>query len=163
MASRSVVVDAQGKMIFPRKSTAPQANADLPQDCKQDYEEAREILELSPRAAAALLRLIVQKLCVHFGEPGKNINDDIASLVRKGRLNSDIQRALDVLRIVGNSSVHPGEIQVEDNVDLVRSLFGLVNYIVQEMITAPKHRDALFRLIPERQKEAILKRDTPKS
>ncbi|WDZ95760.1 DUF4145 domain-containing protein [Herbaspirillum sp. WKF16] len=162
LASKSAIVEVPGTMIYPRESTAPPASMDLPEDCRQDYREAREILELSPRAAAALLRLIVQKLCVHFGEPGKNINADIASLVKKGSLNAQIQQALDVVRIVGNSSVHPGEIQVEDNVDLVRKMFFLVNYIVQEMITSPKQRDALFALMPEGQKDAILKRDTPK-
>ncbi len=163
LASKGAIVEIPGTMIYPRKSTAPLASIDLPEDCRQDYREAREILELSPRAAAALLRLIVQKLCVHFGEPGKNINADIASLVKKGSLNEQIQQALDVVRIVGNSSVHPGEIQVDENVDLVRRMFFLVNYIIQEMITNPKQRNALFASMPESQREAILKRDTSKS
>ena len=45
------------KMVFPFATTAPPANADLPDDIKKDYEEAANILSLSPRGAAALLRL----------------------------------------------------------------------------------------------------------
>lgn len=162
LASRGAVVQTEGTMIYPRQTTAPLPSSDLPVSCKRDFEEAREILEVSPRGAAALLRLVIQKLCINFGEPGKNINEDIGSLVKKGKLNAQIQRALDVVRIVGNSSVHPGEIQVEDNVDLVRKLFVLVNYIVDEMITAPNLRNALFDDLPDGPKEGIAKRDGPK-
>ena len=70
-------------MVYPAKSTAPLANPDMPEEIKADYNEARDILQRSPRGAAALLRLAIQKLCIHVGESGKNPNDDIASLVKR--------------------------------------------------------------------------------
>jgi hypothetical protein len=150
------------KILFPLTSLAPTANTDLPEDCKKDYDEARSIVSYSPKGASALLRLIIQKLCKHFGEPGKNINDDIASLVRKGKLNPAVQRALDIVRIVGNSAVHPGEIQLDDDDELVLQLFGLINYIVDEMITMPNKRDAMFFALPAGAQAAIEKRDIAK-
>src|SRR6266704_3506659 len=85
----------EGDMIYPDSSLAPMPNPDLPEGIRTDFEEARTIVQRSPRGAAALFRLCIQKLCAHLGEPGKNINNDIAALVKK-RLNPKIEKNLDV-------------------------------------------------------------------
>lgn len=149
----------EGKLIYPITSTAPNPNQDLPNDIKQDYEEARQIAPLSPKGAAALLRLSIQKICKHLGGEGKNINNDIAQLVENG-LPVKIQQALDIVRVVGNNAVHPGQIVIEDNNDTVNKLFGLVNVIANVMITQPKHIEEMYRtVIPENLQEAIENRD----
>ena len=75
------------ELIYPAYASAtPLPHEDMPQDVAADFNEARAIVGRSPRGASALLRLALQKLCKDLGEPGKNINDDIGSLVRKGLL-----------------------------------------------------------------------------
>ena len=146
-------------IVFPSASTAPAPNADLPEDIKVDYEEARKILSGSSRGAAALLRLAIQKLCKYLGESGKNINDDISSLVKKG-LPPKVQQALDIVRVVGNNAVHPGQIDLNDDSSIAASLFDLVNLITDVMISQPKQIEQLYQqIIPESQKESIRKRD----
>ena len=113
------------QLVWPRIGSAPLPNADMPGDVRGDYSEASTILDLSPRGAAALLRLAVQKLCAHLGEKGKNINEDIASLVAKG-LDPRVQQALDTVRVIGNEAVHPGVMDLRDDRATAERLFGLV-------------------------------------
>lgn len=150
------------ELIYPLAHIAIEPNEDMPPDVKADFLEANEILDKSPRGAAALLRLCIQKLMVHLNEKGENINDDIASLVRKG-LDARIQKALDVVRVVGNNAVHPGQIDWQDSKATASKLFGLVNVIVESQIAQPRHIDHLFEnLVPESAKAQIVKRDAPK-
>lgn len=147
-----------GNMIYPDTSVAPNPNPDLPAEIVNDYMEARAILARSPRGAAALFRLCIQKLCSFLGEPGKNLNTDIASLVKKG-LNPKIQKSLDVVRVIGNESVHPGTIDLRDQPETAIQLANLVNIIADAMITQPKMIDELYGKLPEAKREEIDRRD----
>jgi hypothetical protein len=130
----------------------------MPDSVRYDYEEARKICSSSPRGAAALLRLAVQKLCQELGEPGKNINSDIASLVKKG-LPVEIQQALDIIRVIGNNAVHPGELSPDDVSEVAASLFELINAIIEERISKPKKLQKLFDRLPKGAREGIENRD----
>lgn len=146
------------RCVDPVIGGGPRPHVDMPDDVKADYEEARGIVGLSPRGACALLRLAVQKLCKQLGEKGENIDDDIASLVQKG-LPIEVQEALDALRVIGNEAVHPGEMDLRDDVETATALFGLLNFVVKDRIAEPKERKRLFGLLPERKREAIARRD----
>jgi hypothetical protein len=145
-------------MIFPDSFLAPLPNEDLPDSCKDAYLEAREIADKSPRGAAALLRLCIQSLCMELGGGGKNINDDIALLVRNG-LPVKIQQALDVVRVIGNNAVHPGEIDINEKKENVIALFSLINMIVENQITQPKHVEEIFGELPAGALAAVERRD----
>lgn len=147
-----------GEMIYPNVVAAPSRHVDLPESCWDDYEEARQIAGLSPRGAAALLRLVVQKLCKELGKAGKQINEDIASLVKDG-LPVRIKEALDIVRVTGNNAVHPGTLTRDDHAAQVNSLFMLVNIVVDQMITQPKKIAAMHAALPPSALEAIKRRD----
>lgn len=154
--AKSIWLDEQ--MLFPSTGGVELPNQDLPADIVEDYTEAKNILNNSPRGAAALLRLAIQKLCKELKEKGDNINDDIAALVKKG-LPLKIQQALDYVRVVGNNAVHPGQIDLKDNLDTALNLFCLINIIADVMISQPKHVDTLYNSLPAEQLKAIEKRD----
>ncbi|MBU0667774.1 DUF4145 domain-containing protein [Patescibacteria group bacterium] len=146
------------QMIFPDFQGIEPPNTDLDTAIKEDYMEASSILDRSPRGAAALLRLAVQKLCKQLGCLGKNINDDIAKLVKDG-LPLRIQKALDTVRVTGNEAVHPGTLDLKDNKETAQSLFRLINFIAEKMLSEPKEIDDLFESLPETKKAEIKKRD----
>lgn len=149
---------AEGRMLIPDSSTAPMPHSNMPENVRYDYEEARLVASKSPRSSAALLRLAIQKLCIELGEKGRNVNDDIASLVKKG-LPVEIQQALDIVRVVGNNAVHPGELSNDDVSEISTGLFELVNQIVEDRISRPKKLQAMFDKLPAGAREAIQKRD----
>jgi hypothetical protein len=146
------------KMIIPCDSPIEPPHSDMPEEILDEYNEARAIFGRSPRASAALLRLAVQKLVTILGEKGKNINDDIHSLVSKG-LPVQVQQALDFCRVVGNNAVHPGEIDLNDSPEIAQHLFSMLNYIIEDRITRPKQIESLYQLLPDEAKNAVNKRD----
>lgn len=156
---KKIAVWVYRKLAFPQQKIGVMPNEDLPDDIRRDFEEARDIIALSPRGAAALLRLCVQKLCISLGEKGKKIDNDIASLVSKG-LNQKTQQALDVVRVIGNEAVHPGVIDLKDDHDTAICLLGLINVIAESMITQPKTIQQMYDKIPEHKKKAIEERNS---
>ncbi|MBI5324225.1 MAG: DUF4145 domain-containing protein [Ignavibacteriae bacterium] len=147
------------KMVYPTSGNAPLPNPDMPEDIRNDFIEARYIVSMSPRGATALLRLAIQKLCKHLGEKGKDLNEDIGNLVQKG-LPVKLQKALDNVRVIGNNAVHPGQLDLTDDIDTANQLFVFVNLICDSLISQPKQIDEFYlEKIPVTAKEAIDKRD----
>jgi hypothetical protein len=145
-------------LIHPRICTAPVASPDLPEDIRVDVEEARTVLNDSPRASAALLRLAIEKLCNQLtGKPKLKLDDKIALLVQDG-LHPRTQQALDAVRVIGNEAVHPGKMDLNDDRDTALTLFSLVDVIVHDTLTRTKIAEKAYALLPESTKNAILQR-----
>lgn len=136
-----------------------EANPDMPESVKQLYNEAALIANKSPRAACALLRLAIDRLCNELGEKDNSIDINIGALVKRG-LSQEVQQALDFVRVVGNKAVHPGQIAFDvDDVETATILMSLLNIIVTRMITEPQKIGSLFKSLPESVKKSIEKRD----
>ena len=146
-------------MAYPLTGNVEMANNDLPDDIRNDYNEAKDIVNISPRGSSALLRLAIHKLCIHLGGKGKSINDDIANLVKKG-LPIQLQQALDSVRVIGNHAVHPGVIDLDDKPETAHALFSFVNIICDYFITQPKKINEVFSNLPQKDRENIAKRDS---
>lgn len=134
-------------------------NSDMPDAVKKLYLEASKIYNKSPRAACALLRLAVDKLCHELGATDRDINKNIGILVKQG-LPETVQRALDVVRVVGNKAVHPGQISYDvDDKNTAIILMKLLNVITERMITEPKEISELYEGLPDSAKNSIEHRD----
>ncbi len=130
----------------------------MPDEIKEDFKEARQVFPTSPRSSAALLRLVIQKLCKHLGYSGENINDDIRKMVANG-LDTLIQQAFDAVRVIGNESVHPGQIDLRDDPNTALQLFNLINFIIVEMITKPRRVQEIYSKLPQEKLKQIIERD----
>jgi hypothetical protein len=145
------------ELKWPLVQMGPVAHEAMPDSIKVLYVEAREVGIRSPRSAAALLRLALQHLLIQIAEE-RDINDAIAKLVQDG-LPTRIQQAMDVLRVVGNNAVHPGEIQLDEQPETAAALFTLLNIVVEDRIAQPHQIDEMYKTLPARALEAIARRD----
>ncbi|MFL6487491.1 MAG: DUF4145 domain-containing protein [Nitrososphaera sp.] len=162
------------KTLYPTGGMAPFPDRDLPVDAKDDpedkkdhikddYLEAGAIVTQSPRGAAALLRLVVEKLVNRIIKERKfvvekhqnDINGKIGILVKNG-LRKEIQQALDVVRVTGNNAVHPlGMLDLKDDTKTALRLFKLVNMIVEDMFTKPKELQSFYDGLPDEAKQVL--------
>ena len=147
-----------GELKYPEPAFAV-PEKEMPEDVKILFEEAASISNRSPRAACALLRLAIEQLCNDLNVIGDNIDAKIASLVKRG-LTEDLQKALDVVRVVGNNAVHPGQIYFDvDDISTANMLFGLVNIITRRLISEPNSIQSFYNNLPKTIKEHVAKRD----
>lgn len=151
------------RLVHPEFIGGIVSSPDMPDEVKRDFEEARSIVGRSPRGAAALLRLCIEKLCKDIlqDDTRGDINKDIGRLVELG-LPPDVQRALDTVRVIGNECVHAGQLDMRDDKETADKLFGLVNFIVHDRITRPKEIAALYGKLPPSKLEGIERRDSRK-
>ena len=147
------------EIVYPSQTPVAPPNEDMEQEIQDLYLEASNVVVDSPKGATALLRFALQLLLKQLGKSGKNINNDIKELVAEG-LSPKIQQALDLLRVVGNNAVYPGQIDLDDGRDIAIKLFHVLNFIADEMITKPKELDLLYAdVVPEETKKHIDERD----
>jgi hypothetical protein len=145
-------------MVYPMRRTGPSPHADMPTDVLAVYEEARDVSAISKKSAAALLRLALQILADDLEQGSAPINTKIGALVKRG-LDPQVQQAMDVVRVVGNNAVHPGQIDLDGDDDLLPALFALINLIVEQVITRPKAVAGLFGSLPPSAQAAVARRD----
>ncbi|WP_170412834.1 DUF4145 domain-containing protein [Ruegeria arenilitoris] len=152
-----IAIWMNSRMVFPTSGPAGVASEDMPQRVKELFDEAGAVFTTSPRASAALLRLALQHLLIELGGTGKDINSDINSLIDNG-LDDDTAKTMHALRIIGNESVHPGVISVDDEPYIAEGLFDLLNQVVDQLISRPKRRKELWDKLPASKREHVEKK-----
>lgn len=69
-ACDGILIALGNTVVYPSDLVGPVASTDMPELVRTEYDEARRVGAASPRAAAALLRLAIQKLVDRL-RPGK--------------------------------------------------------------------------------------------
>lgn len=155
-------LNEEDKLIYPNLSNIAEANADMPDEVKEFYNEARIVAKNSTRAATALLRIATEKLVKDLlGLEGKDyantsMHNAIERLKTEKGLSSTIYNALMALKLFGNEAAHPNEdigrleSYFSNDSDLMNKLFALLNIIVGELISKPKEIESLFETAPRK-------------
>ena len=55
---------------------------------------------------------------------------------------------MDSVRILGNSAVHPGLLDLRDDDEAAHRMFTLLNLVVEQMISTPKMIDQTWEQLP---------------
>ena len=115
-----------------------------------------------PRAAAALLRVSLERLTEELGQTQGNLNTRIKKLKEKG-LPELIINSLDIVRITANEGgAHAGQIDLtgKDGPEIVSKLFGLVNFIIEKTISDPKQIQKMHQNLSPKPKNKGLRIET---
>jgi hypothetical protein len=129
------------QLVWPRRAGDPEPELHALSNVRRECEEETQTLEASPRGAAALLRLTIEKLCKELGVSGESLKDDIALFVRE-----DVDARA---RIIESNAVRPGQIGLGDDRATAETLSGLVNLICEKMIMEPRHLQAVYTKLRE--------------
>jgi len=141
------------EIIYPIKpSTAPMPTKGMPDNIKEDYMEARAVVDVSPRSAIALLRLCTENLVNYLEIKGKNLNEKIDNLEKSG-YSKDTIIALDLLREIGNSAIHRLD-ENTTNHEIALGLFKAFNMVVNEIVER-KEVNELLHGMPEKVRQRI--------
>ena len=158
---KDVTIWNDKRQIYPSTGNAPLPNPDMPEEIKQDYNEARDIVERSPRSACMLLRLCVEKICDKKIPGSNDMNEKIGKMVNKG-LDDRIKKALDSVRVIGGEAAHDLKMDLKDDRETATKLFKIVNFISQWAHTSEKEINSIFDTLPDSKKDAIRERDNKK-
>jgi Domain of unknown function (DUF4145) len=141
------------QLVWPRRVGDPEPKLHASPDIRPNGKEASQTLEASPRGAAVLLRLAIEKLCKELGESGESLRDDTGSLVQED-VDARVQKVLDAMRIIESNAVPQAQIGAEDN-RAAEALSGLVNLICEKMIMEPRHLQAVYTKLREGAQNAM--------
>jgi hypothetical protein len=100
------------------------------EEVSEDFEEAAAILNKFPRGAAALTRVCIQNMMPLLEQTGKNLDENISSLVRKG-LEVEIQQAMDVLQVVRKSPLRPNDGDLKEDSETATKFVKLLKGILE--------------------------------
>lgn len=156
----SMALWLRDRLLLPPNSNAEPPHDDMPVAVRAVYEEASEIVDASPRGAAALLRVALELLTHELEcDPAKKINENIGQLVKQG-LSPEIIKALDIVRVTGNKAAHTaGTLLLDDDRETATALFQIINYIVEQTIAYKRRLEEMHDRLPEGIKRQIEQRN----
>ena len=105
--SRELMDDTQ-EVIFPIRRNHRPLPPEVPEPCRTDFAEACAVLNISPKASAAISRRLLQHLLRDVLKiQHKTLDKEIAEFISRPGVPSHLTEAVDAIRTVGNFAAHP--------------------------------------------------------
>ena len=99
------------RLVCPLSAPPRSVAMGVPEHLKADYQEAYQVLPISPKASAALSRRVLQAILVEQGYAGRDLSKQIDAVLKDAKpekaLPPGIQWTVDAIRNFGNFSAHP--------------------------------------------------------
>tara|TARA_R100001224_G_scaffold90803_1_gene59988 strand:- start:227 stop:877 length:651 start_codon:yes stop_codon:yes gene_type:complete len=99
-------IELRRRIIEPPNSTHQELPVDVPEHFRTDFSEASQVLDISPKASAALSRRLLEGILIENGAPSnKNLFQQIDDAISDG-MPSYIAEQLDYIRQIGKFAAH---------------------------------------------------------
>lgn len=140
----------------------------VPGVIREDYEEARKIIDKSPKAAATLLRRCIQNMIRNKWKITKTkLYDEIEALEEHSAASPEIITALHDMREIGNLGAHmmldsSSEIPLEVTVEEAEIMSDMVEELITEWYVNPHERNEKLKKLSKKSKEVSESRKSMK-
>lgn len=151
-----------GDLVWPAypKALIPAAPADMTCQARELYEEARAVLPISRRAAAALARASLEVLLKAITpDVDGGLNALIAA--QRARASDSTWQLMTLVRVVGNSAVHADQDETlmallldDDQASLVQPILTCVLNVYRELVEAPSRLQEAWEVVPPAKRAA---------
>ena len=140
----------------------------IPEKYTRLYQDASHVLEISPRASAALSRMCLQLLLREYGgvKHGR-LESEIKQVVASNSLPKSLAETIDTIRIRGNYAVHPNDINEPGkiaDIDEDEAAWGLeiLKGLFEHYITKPAEQSEKMKAFAEKYKSKPIQIPTDK-
>lgn len=109
---------------------------ELPAMIFEMYEEFQEALQREMRLLAGVgMRMLIEAVCLNQKITGKNLQDQIKTLLNTGNISKNDYDVLDELRKIGNTSAHKIK---RPSDSILKAALEAVNHLLRTIYVVPK-------------------------
>jgi len=94
------------EVLFPKHPTRL-SDPSIPVHYRNDFNEANAVLDLSPKASAALSRRLLQRFIREEYSIKGTLEDEIEKFRALPEIPEEVSKSVDAVRVVGNFAAHP--------------------------------------------------------
>lgn len=126
----SMIECRKESLIYPKNKVNKPLPVEVDGIYRNDFMEAYLVLDISPKASAAISRRLLQHILRDkFGIKAKDLNKEIEIFIERSDIPSYIVNSVDAIRNVGNFAAHP--LKVQSTGEIVEVEYGEAEWLLE--------------------------------